>query len=71
MKRIFVFSEVYHDFAIEYNELTAGVLAEIIAGMVGDGHKVDIIESMLADFLAENDHIHLDAFINVCLEGIV
>ena len=44
----------------------AGVLTEI----TGRQNTCSFVLDRLADFLAENDHIHADAFVNVCLEGI-
>ena len=34
------------------------------------GKDAYAIQPGLLDFLAENDHIHIDAFINICMEEI-
>ena len=46
-------------------------LAVIVAEIVGKSQLAGRIEEELRDFLSENEYIHIDAFINVCLEGIV
>ena len=45
----------------------AGALTEIAGGQGAGGFVFD----RLVHFLAENDHIHADAFVNVCLEGVI
>ena len=48
----------------------AGRLAVIIGDIIGKNQLVGCIEEDLRDFLSENEYIHIDAFINVCLRGL-
>ena len=60
---------------IEYlalaNNIWAKVhLAKAIAKIAGCSASYELIDAELEEFLAYNNYIHVDAFINVCLEGI-
>jgi len=76
MKQIRVFTEEYQSILEQrlstaaphsFDELVAGLsdVAEQIMGAVSE--KV-VLETKFRDFLSENDYIHLDAFIRICLE---
>jgi len=45
-------------------------LAEIISVIIGNDLNTQSL-SKLCDFLSANNHIHLDAFINICLEETI
>ena len=77
MKQIHVFTEEHQDIleqrlpaAMQYSfdDLVAG-LADIAARIIGGADAKQDIEAEFRDFLQENEYIHLDAFIRVCLEG--
>jgi len=81
-EQIFIFSDKYLDVVAEYlpfarlgtfgsikylaaadNNDTARRLAQAVFSIDGKNAEVDLV-----DFLAENNYLHLDAFINICLE---
>ena len=76
MKQIRIFTEEFHDIIkqnlpagnYDFDDLVAG-LADAALQIKGRGNKLTIM-AKLSDFLEENDHIHLDAFIRVCLEDV-
>ena len=71
MGQIFIYSEKYFD-------ILAAALPDAKCGRAGhmdflaaaDGIKTAVILAKLLSFLAENNHIHFDAFLSVCLEGL-
>jgi len=75
MKQIRVFTEQYQDIleqrlptATQYgfDDMVTG-LADVAAQIMGGGEKQQL-EAEFRDFLQENEYIHLDAFIRICLE---
>ena len=49
----------------------ATALAEVAAQALGaDTSQNQAIKAKLKDFLSENEYIHLDAFIRICLEDV-
>ena len=50
------------------NIVTTTKLAAAAADIIHKPHAIKVIQASMLDFLAENNHIHLDAFINICLE---
>lgn len=45
-------------------------LAKMIDAIMDREQACGLVYTELAGFLAENNYIHVDAFINICLEGI-
>jgi len=75
MKQIRVFTEDYQDIleqrlptAVRYgfDDMVAG-LADVAAQIMGKGDQ-HALQAEFRDFLQENEYIHLDAFIRICLE---
>ena len=54
---------------VEYGDQAAVKLAEAAAQITGMDASGEI-EAEFRDFLEENEYIHLDAFIRICLEDI-
>jgi len=75
MREIRVFTEEYNDVLAQklpesatcsLEGLVTG-LAEAAVQIMGKGDQ-HVIETKFRDFLEENEYIHLDAFIRICLE---
>jgi len=50
------------------NITTTTKLAAAMADMIHKPSATQAIQANLQDFLSQNNHIHFDAFINICLE---
>ena len=56
---------------VDFSNAFTDRLAAVVADMTGTPQRMPQIKAALAEFLSENDHIHLEAFINICLEDIL
>ena len=54
--------------AADNNITTTTKLAAAMADVIGKPSAAQAIQANLQDFLSQNNHIHFDAFINICLE---
>jgi len=77
MKSIHIFTEKHQDIlaqrlledaAYSFDGLIAG-LTDVAAQIMGKDEKHEL-ESKFRDFLSENEYIHFDAFISICLEDV-
>ena len=53
--------------AIDHDDLAAKRLADVAADVMGTEASPGLA-AKISDFLSENNYIHLDAFIRICLE---
>jgi len=77
MRNIHVFTEDYRDVLAQtlletnlhsFDGLVEG-LADVATQIMCKGDK-NALKAEFGDFLSQNDYIHLDAFIRICLEDI-
>ena len=57
--------------AVDSNMFVLQNLAGFAADIIGKPNAKAAIQADLHDFLAQNNHLHLDAYISICLEGFV
>lgn len=60
MKQLHIYTDLHYDILIK-------ALAEIAASYM-DKTDINEVRARLIDFLSQNNHIHLDAFMRICLE---